>query len=59
MKNKPIEIPPDIAAQYEHEGQGQAFADAFKAIMTVPAKDIPLYKNTEKRAKGRPKKVTE
>lgn len=56
MKNQPIKIPDDIAAQYEHAGQGKTFDDAFKMIIAVPAKDIPLYKQSEKRAKGRPKK---
>ena len=59
MKHKPIKIPDDIAAQYDHAGQGKAFDEAFKTIIAVPAKDIPLYKHAEKRAKGRPKKDPE
>jgi len=57
MRNEPIKIPDDIAAQYEHADQGKTFDDAFKTIIAVPANDIPLYKQVEKRAKGRPKKA--
>ena len=56
MKHEPIKIPDDIAALYEHDGQGPKFDDAFRKIVAVPADQIPLYKEAEKKPKGRPKK---
>ena len=56
MKHKSIQIPDDISAKYGHAGQGKTFDDAFKTIIAVHAKDIPLYKQAEKKPKGRPKK---
>lgn len=54
MKQKPIQIPDDIAAKYSGEGQFERFDEAFKAVIQVPAESIPDVKDIPKRHVGRP-----